>query len=184
MALREAVLQVNGSHIKPWWIAHHWWSALGSLLMLALPISSPTVYYFAESFMLWSTFQAGVMLVQNRYQKRRMYTRIALGKNSAMDVVSGESSGSAGQLLLLYPLLFTLQGWQLWIGVDLAIKTWPALVNPEGWLEAERCQSDLRGMRGTFLCGAIFAYMAIRNHITTIAAITQKRQTRQQQQRQ
>jgi hypothetical protein len=65
------------------------------------------VYYFAELFMLWSTFQAGVMLVQNRYQKRRMYTRIALGKNSAMDVVSGESSGSAGQLLLLYPLLFS-----------------------------------------------------------------------------
>lgn len=42
MALREAVLLVNGSHIKPWWIAHHWWSALGSLLMLALPISSPS----------------------------------------------------------------------------------------------------------------------------------------------
>lgn len=47
------------------------------------------------------------MFVQNRYQRRRMYTRIALGKNSAMDVVSGESSGSSGQLLLLYPLLFS-----------------------------------------------------------------------------
>ena len=45
------------------------------------------------------------MLVQNLYQRRRMYTRIALGKNNAMDVVSGESSGSSGQLLLLYPLL-------------------------------------------------------------------------------
>ena len=56
--------------------------------------------------MLWSVFQAVVMLVQNRYQRRRMYTRIALGKNSAMDVVSGESSGTSGQLLLLYPLLF------------------------------------------------------------------------------
>ena len=49
--------------------------------------------------------QALVMLVQNLYQRRRMYTRIALGKNNAMDVVSGESSGSSGQLLLLYPLL-------------------------------------------------------------------------------
>eukprot|EP00878_Enallax_costatus_P012838 GHUV01013406.1.p1 GENE.GHUV01013406.1~~GHUV01013406.1.p1 ORF type:complete len:304 (+),score=84.96 GHUV01013406.1:241-1152(+) len=107
MALRECVLLVNGSHIRSWWISHHMWSALGSLLMLALPISSPTVYYFAENFMLWSAFQAGVMLVQNRYQKRRMYTRIALGKNSAMDVVSGESSGSAGQLMVLYPLLFS-----------------------------------------------------------------------------
>jgi hypothetical protein len=57
--------------------------------------------------MVWSAFQALVMLVQNRYQKRRMYTRIAMGKNSAMDVVSGESSGSAGQLMVLYPLLFS-----------------------------------------------------------------------------
>lgn len=57
--------------------------------------------------MLWSCFQALVMMVQNRYQRRRMYTRIALGKNTAMDVVSGESSGSSGQLFLLYPLLFS-----------------------------------------------------------------------------
>lgn len=42
MALRESVLMVNGSHIRPWWISHHIWSAVGSLLMLALPISSPS----------------------------------------------------------------------------------------------------------------------------------------------
>ena len=48
-----------------------------------------------------------------------MYTRIALGKNSAMDVVSGESSGGQGQLLILYPLLFALQLLEIWIG-DLA----------------------------------------------------------------
>lgn len=57
------------------------------------------------------------MMVQNRYQRRRMYTRIALGKNRAMDVVSGESSGGSGQLLILYPLLFALQILQCWIGV-------------------------------------------------------------------
>ena len=45
-----------------------------------------------------------------------MYTRIALGKNSAMDVVSGESSGGQGQLLILYPLLFALQVLEIWIG--------------------------------------------------------------------
>lgn len=56
--------------------------------------------------MVWNSFQAIVMMVQNRYQRRRMYTRIALGKNSAMDVVGGESSGGKGQLLLLYPMLF------------------------------------------------------------------------------
>lgn len=45
-----------------------------------------------------------------------MYTRIALGKNSAMDVVSGESSGGQGQLLILYPLLFALQLLEIYIG--------------------------------------------------------------------
>jgi hypothetical protein len=35
----------------------------------------------------------------------RRYTRIALGKSSAMDVVAGESSGGTGQLFILYPLL-------------------------------------------------------------------------------
>lgn len=45
-----------------------------------------------------------------------MYTRIALGKNSAMDVVSGESSGGQGQLLILYPLLFALQILEIYIG--------------------------------------------------------------------
>ncbi len=38
-----------------------------------------------------------------------MYTRIALGKNNAMDVVGGDASGTHGQLLLLYPLLFLMQ---------------------------------------------------------------------------
>jgi hypothetical protein len=42
-----------------------------------------------------------------------MYTRIALGKSSAMDVVAGETSGSSGQLLLLYPMLFALQALQV-----------------------------------------------------------------------
>ena len=52
-----------------------------------------------------------------------MYTRIALGKNSAMDVVSGESSGGQGQLLILYPLLFALQLLEIWIGEHASFTT-------------------------------------------------------------
>ena len=124
--------------------------------------------------MLLSAYQALVMALQNRYQRRRMYTRIALGKNSAMDVVAGESSGSRGQLLLLYPLLFAMQAWQFTVGVLVAHRTWPALLSHEGWLEMERCSSDLRGMRGTFLCGAVYAYMAAMNFANTVATITEK----------
>lgn len=173
-----------------------------------------------------------------RYQRRRMYTRIALGKNSAMDVVSGEASGSRGQLLLLYPLLFgeqgsaaaparplrrlpttprsgllqaanaraphrrlrapgpplphplpsrvcntvspraaVMQAWQCVVGVHVAVRTWPALLASEGWLDLERCQSDLRGMRGTFLCGCIYAALAIMNFVNTVATITDKAST-------
>ena len=69
-----------------------------------------------QSTYLLPRAQGVVMMVQNRYQRRRMYTRIALGKNRAMDVVSGESSGGSGQLLILYPMLFALQLLQCWIG--------------------------------------------------------------------
>ena len=68
------------------------------------------------------------------YQRTRLYTRIALGKARAMDVVSGESSGNFGQLLLLYPLLFWLQALQANIGVSMMLRGYGALFSPEGWL--------------------------------------------------
>jgi hypothetical protein len=64
--------------------------------------------------------------------------------------------------------------------MDLAVKTWPALVNPEGWLEQEHRESDLRGMRGTFVCGCIFAFLALMNCYNTIMTITEKRLVKQQ----
>ena len=59
-----------------------------------------------EQFLIWCVFQGITMILQNRYQRRRMYTRIALGKNSNMDIVAGESCGTSGQLLALLPFLF------------------------------------------------------------------------------
>lgn len=53
--------------------------------------------------------QASPSHAAHRYQRRRMYTRIALGKNSTMDVVAGDGVGAHGQLVFLYPLLFLLQ---------------------------------------------------------------------------
>jgi hypothetical protein len=53
--------------------------------------------------------QGVAMLLQNRYQRQRLYTRIALGKAGRMDVVWGETAGVKGQLWVLYPLLFILQ---------------------------------------------------------------------------
>lgn len=84
MALRESVLLVNGSHIRSWWISHHIWSAAGSLLMLALPISSPSectpaadreaeppeaeAHHAATKASHWSAWFAGVLLCPSFYQ--------------------------------------------------------------------------------------------------------------------
>lgn len=68
--------------------------------------------------------QGIVMLLYNRYTRRRLYTRIALGKASVMEVVAGESSGTSGQLNLLYPLLFCMQGYQGYVGSMLMLLHW------------------------------------------------------------
>lgn len=90
-------------------------------------------------FLQWAMMQGVAMLLQNRYQRQRLYTRIALGKVSynctfpqvqnfirfwkialmfsvenvfqakRMDVVWGETAGVDGQLWLLCPILFILQ---------------------------------------------------------------------------
>lgn len=120
---------------------------------------------------------------ERRYQQRRIYTRIALGKNTAMDVVSGESSGGRGQLLLLYPLLFALQGWQVALGASVVVKTAPALLLHEGWLEVEALGSDLRSQRGLFLVGCAMTLMGLMNFRTTVATILEKRRYLAQKQR-
>eukprot|EP00246_Nothoceros_aenigmaticus_P014079 TRINITY_DN5184_c0_g3_i3.p1 TRINITY_DN5184_c0_g3~~TRINITY_DN5184_c0_g3_i3.p1 ORF type:complete len:157 (-),score=18.13 TRINITY_DN5184_c0_g3_i3:535-1005(-) len=68
-------------------------------------------------FLAWAVMQGIAMLLQNRYQRRRLYTRIALGKAGRMDVVWGETAGVKGQIWLLYPVLFVLQAFQFAIGL-------------------------------------------------------------------
>ena len=69
-----------------------------------------------------------------RYQQKRMYARIALGKASSIDIIGGETSGMPGQLLALLPFLFLLQAWQLFMGANMMFHSGPAMIDPEGWL--------------------------------------------------
>ncbi|GMH43752.1 hypothetical protein BSKO_11686 [Bryopsis sp. KO-2023] len=169
LALRENVLVVNGSNIRSWWITHHYLSIFACLIMLALPVDSPAVYMFSTKFLQWTAFQGLVMLFQNRYQRRRMYTRIALGKNSVMDVVTGESSAAQGQLMFLYPMLFVLQFWQMYIGAQVMVSTWKSLLLPGGWIDLETGGMDLRGQRGVFAAGLVFGLMGVLNFSHTTA---------------
>ena len=179
-ALRESVLKVNGSLIRPWWIQHHYWSMATCILMLSLPGDSPAFVRAATRFLWWAMMQAAVMILQNRYQRRRMYTRIALGKNSAMDVISGEASGTFGQLSILYPVLFWMQALQFYIGIDMFLSTYWSLMSLEGFLDPERKESDLWGSRGVAVAGVMMMFMAVKNCQNTIATILGKSRSRKQ----
>lgn len=69
-ALRESVLKLNGSHIRPWWIHHHYWAAGTSCLLLSLPVDSPTFRKAINGFLWWPMLQSVVILTQNRWGAR------------------------------------------------------------------------------------------------------------------
>mmetsp|Transcript_21446 Transcript_21446/g.29805 ORF Transcript_21446/g.29805 Transcript_21446/m.29805 type:complete len:391 (+) Transcript_21446:90-1262(+) len=178
ISLRENVLKANGSKLLSWWIYHHYYSILLVLLMLTLPVDSPAVNSYSGHYLAWCVGQGVVMVLQNRYQRRRMYTRIALGKDSNMDVVAGESSGTSGQLLFLIPFLFGLQLMQFLVGLQIVQHTWRSLLTPQGWLTMEEHASDLRGSRGACVCGLLFVRMAIGNFVATMHSLAKKREFR------
>jgi hypothetical protein len=161
-ALRESVLKANGSHIRAWWIRHHAFAMANCVLVLSLPASSPSLARARALFLRWAAAQAVVIVLQNRYQRRRLYTRIALGKSSALDLPGGDAAGAHGQLLVLYPALFALQALQAAVGAEMLRWTYRSLppLSVEGFLDPESGESDLWGSRGVALSGAAMLYMA------------------------
>jgi len=113
LAMRENILRANGSDIRPWWLYHHYCAMAMALVSLTWEIKGqPNCVQKQRGvhlFLQWAMMQGVAMLLQNRYQRQRLYTRIALGKAKRMDVVWGETAGVDGQLWLLCPILFILQ---------------------------------------------------------------------------
>ncbi|KAH9774768.1 TMPIT-like protein [Citrus sinensis] len=134
LALRENILRINGSDIRPWWIYHHYCAMLMALVSLTWEIKGQPncaqKQRGVQLFLQWAMMQGVAMLLQNRYQRQRLYTRIALGKAKRMDVVWGETAGVDGQLWLLCPILFILQGFEAYVGL-LLLKTALVGVVPE-----------------------------------------------------
>ncbi|XP_024043971.1 uncharacterized protein LOC102617958 isoform X5 [Citrus sinensis] len=84
LALRENILRINGSDIRPWWIYHHYCAMLMALVSLTWEIKGQPncaqKQRGVQLFLQWAMMQGVAMLLQNRYQRQRLYTRIALGK--------------------------------------------------------------------------------------------------------
>uniref|UniRef100_A0A0D6R458 TMPIT-like protein n=1 Tax=Araucaria cunninghamii TaxID=56994 RepID=A0A0D6R458_ARACU len=162
LALRENILRVNGSDIRPWWVYHHYCAMFMALVSLTWEIrGQPSCVEKQQGvrlFLTWAIMQGVAMLLQNRYQRQRLYTRIALGKARRMDVVWGETSGVEGQLWLLYPILFILQGFEGYIGL-LLLRT--AIVGGNSEWQV-------------VVCGILLLIMAVGNFANTVETLVTK----------
>lgn len=162
LALRENILRVNGSDIRPWWIYHHYCAMIMALVSLTWEIKGQPdcakKQRGVQLFLQWAMMQGVAMLLQNRYQRQRLYTRIALGKAKRMDVVWGETAGVDGQLWLLCPILFTLQGFEAYVGL-LLLRT--AVVG------------DVSEWQVIF-CGVLLVLMAVGNFANTVQTLMVK----------
>ncbi|KAF5810916.1 hypothetical protein HanXRQr2_Chr04g0175271 [Helianthus annuus] len=162
LALRENILRVNGSDIRPWWIYHHYCAMLMALISLTWEIErQPDCSQKQKGiqlFLKWAIMQGIAMLLQNRYQRQRLYTRIALGKARRMDVVWGETAGVEGQIWLLYPILFVLQAFEAYVGLLLLKTAVMGLVSE--WQ--------------VVTCGILLITMAVGNFINTIQTLVSK----------
>ncbi|KVH89496.1 transmembrane protein 120 homolog [Cynara cardunculus var. scolymus] len=162
LALRENILRINGSDIRPWWIYHHYCAMVMALISLTWEIErQPDCSQKQKGiqlFLKWAIMQGIAMLLQNRYQRQRLYTRIALGKARRMDVVWGETAGVEGQIWLLYPILFVLQAFEAFVGL-LLLKTAVVGVVSE-WQ--------------VVTCGILLIIMAVGNFLNTVQTLVSK----------
>ncbi|KAM7531530.1 hypothetical protein LguiB_034940 [Lonicera macranthoides] len=144
------------------WIYHHYCAMIMALVSLTWEIKGQPNCTQKQSglqlFLQWAMMQGVAMLLQNRYQRQRLYTRIALGKAKRMDVVWGETAGVDGQLWLLYPILFILQGFEAYVGL-LLLMTAFAGVDSE-WQ--------------VVFCGVLLVLMAAGNFTNTVQTLMAK----------
>lgn len=114
LALRENILRVNGSNIRPWWIIHHYFTMMQGVLILTWP-NGDSYARLTNPLHIFGLFNGILMIFQTRYQMARLYSLRALGRAGEMDVASSDNTQihwSETMTLLLPLILFgqILQG--------------------------------------------------------------------------
>ncbi|KAF5951370.1 hypothetical protein HYC85_009314 [Camellia sinensis] len=111
LALRENILRVNGSDIRPWWIKHHYFTMAMALISLTWETQKQTVHVLCKEGCNCSFNGLSCKELQCFYKidiNDKDFVHI-LHSARRMDVVWGETAGVDGQLWLLAPILFILQ---------------------------------------------------------------------------
>uniref|UniRef100_A0A0N5AJ67 Transmembrane protein 120 homolog n=1 Tax=Syphacia muris TaxID=451379 RepID=A0A0N5AJ67_9BILA len=105
LTIREAILSINGSRIKGWWIIHHYFSTIHCGLTLTWR-DGECYQAFRVQFLIFCLYIAVVQLFQSQYQKGCLRRLRALGERHSMDItVEGFSSWMFRGLTFLIPFL-------------------------------------------------------------------------------
>ncbi|CAF1116183.1 unnamed protein product [Rotaria sp. Silwood1] len=85
LTIRESILVVNGSHINPWWRAHHFVSTVATAILLTWP-ESASYHTFRTQFFVFSFYLSFVQVLQFYYQRGCLYRLRALGETHDMEI--------------------------------------------------------------------------------------------------
>lgn len=168
LSLRENILRVNGSHIRMWWIYHHYISSLMSVIVLTWPADSASWARFLPQFTLYFLYQGVVQFMQARYQKARHYALTAMGKATHMDVSNTETLTEfhAG-LYAILALVIVAQAWQVYNGYSLFLLLFQDLNVTQPWY-------DFREEVQCTLLAVMFVFLGVMNCYQTIATLIDK----------
>eukprot|EP00123_Amoebidium_parasiticum_P021756 comp7317_c0_seq1/m.3017 comp7317_c0_seq1/g.3017 ORF comp7317_c0_seq1/g.3017 comp7317_c0_seq1/m.3017 type:complete len:388 (-) comp7317_c0_seq1:214-1377(-) len=159
IVLREHILIANGSHIRQWWLWHHYLSIATAAIILVWP-DGATYRTFYPRFNLFACFVGFIQLLEFNYQRHRMYTLRALGKTDAMDLPSeGVQVQWSSGLPLLLPFIVVCQLWICYVAYDLATLSMSPMCT-EWHVPA---------------LAAIFAVLAVGNIYTNITILIRKK---------
>lgn len=112
LTIREAILRVNGSRIKGWWLVHHYISCV--LCGIALTWRDECYHEFRPLFFLIIVYVGTVQLLQTKYQIGCLRRLHALGQRYPMDITVGKRFYSFRQSHSFVLIVFS-EGFSSWM---------------------------------------------------------------------
>uniref|UniRef100_A0A915JIT1 Transmembrane protein 120B n=1 Tax=Romanomermis culicivorax TaxID=13658 RepID=A0A915JIT1_ROMCU len=163
LTIRESILRCNGSRIKGWWVAHHYFSAILCGVLLTWPDTS-CYQSFRIQFLLFSLYlsteNSVVQLIQCQYQRGCLYRLKSLGDSHSMAItIDGFHMWMFRGLTFVLPFLIFGYLAQLYNAYTLYyIWLQPACTNQ--WQVIVACM--------------LFLFLSIGNTVTTIQVCVRK----------
>jgi len=162
LTTRELILKLNGSKLHYWWIIHHQISSVGALISVLLMRSAYDRYSFIFELLIWISLIVGVLQIfATKYQLRRHYVRLALGKDTGVDIaltesmLNEENAQSSLEFNILKIASYLVYLLELSVGLSIVVGVY--------WYDMQNGhQFDLFQFEA-YLCGFCFVLLAIGN---------------------